>query len=158
MRCTDEVNVSCCTPRPRATPFPEGSSILGIIYQVLLWADMNTATPPGSRVALPFAHRYGKQSGKTMRASVELVIEASGIAAFELGDPCLHAAESWCGAMVSSANDARCRAIVWPADDVATEALGVRSGSDRCTINRVSVVMWGWRWCGGGRGKGVVVG
>ena len=42
---------SCCPPRPRATPFPEGKIkiILGVIYGVLMWADMNVATPPGAR-------------------------------------------------------------------------------------------------------------
>ena len=44
-----KVNVSCCTLRPRTTPSPEENSILGVIYGVLLWADMNAATPPGSR-------------------------------------------------------------------------------------------------------------
>ena len=44
-----KVNVSCCPLRPRTTPFPEENSILGVIYGVLLWADMNAATPPGSR-------------------------------------------------------------------------------------------------------------
>ena len=39
----------CCTLRPRTTPPPEGKSILGVICGVLLWADMNAATPPGSR-------------------------------------------------------------------------------------------------------------
>ena len=40
---------SCCTPRPRTTPSPEEISILGVMHGVLLWADMNAATPPGSR-------------------------------------------------------------------------------------------------------------
>ena len=31
--------------RPLVTPIPEGNSILGVIYGVLLWADMNAATP-----------------------------------------------------------------------------------------------------------------
>ena len=44
-----KVNVSCCTLRPRTTPSPEENSILGVMYGVLLWADMNAATPPGSR-------------------------------------------------------------------------------------------------------------
>ena len=34
---------------PRTTPFPEEASILGVIYGVLLWADMNAATPLGAR-------------------------------------------------------------------------------------------------------------
>ena len=34
--------------RPRTTPFPEEKYILGVIYGVLLWADMNTATPLGA--------------------------------------------------------------------------------------------------------------
>ena len=33
---------------PRTTPFPEGKYILGVIYGVLLWADMNTAIPLGA--------------------------------------------------------------------------------------------------------------
>ena len=35
--------------RPHTTPFPEENSILGVIYGVLLWADMNAATPLGPR-------------------------------------------------------------------------------------------------------------
>ena len=49
---TAKVNASRCTLRPPArstTPPPEEISILGVIYGVLLWADMNAATPPGSR-------------------------------------------------------------------------------------------------------------
>ena len=34
--------------RHRTTPFPEVKSILGVIYGVLLWADMNAATPLGA--------------------------------------------------------------------------------------------------------------
>ena len=34
--------------RPRTTPFPEGKSTLVVIYGVLLWADMNAATPLGA--------------------------------------------------------------------------------------------------------------
>ena len=49
MPCIDKVNVSCCTLRPRTTPSLEEKSILGVLYGVLLWADMNAATPPGSR-------------------------------------------------------------------------------------------------------------
>ena len=47
-----------------AAPFPEENSILGVIYGVLLLADMNAATPLGSRgrsvisSAQPFAPRY----------------------------------------------------------------------------------------------------
>ena len=44
-----KVNVSCCTLRPRTTPSPEENSILGVIYGVLLWTDMNAATPLGVR-------------------------------------------------------------------------------------------------------------
>ena len=44
-----KVNSSCCTLRPRTTPFPEENSIPGVIYGVLLLADMNAATPLGSR-------------------------------------------------------------------------------------------------------------
>ena len=40
-------NPSCCSLRLRTTPFPEGKSILGVIYGVLLSADMNAATPLG---------------------------------------------------------------------------------------------------------------
>ena len=40
---SSKVNPSCCHLRPRTTPFPEGKSILGVIYGVLLWADMNAA-------------------------------------------------------------------------------------------------------------------
>ena len=34
--------------RPRTTPFPEEKSIPGVICGVLLWADMNAATPLGA--------------------------------------------------------------------------------------------------------------
>ena len=34
--------------RHRTTPFPEEKSILGVIYGVLLWADMDTAIPLGA--------------------------------------------------------------------------------------------------------------
>ena len=44
-----KVNSSCCPLRSRTTPFPEDKSILGVIYGVLLWADMNAATPLGAR-------------------------------------------------------------------------------------------------------------
>ena len=43
-----KANSSCCPLRPRTTPFPEEKSILGVIYGVLLWADMNAATPLGA--------------------------------------------------------------------------------------------------------------
>ena len=33
---------------PYATRFTEENSILGVIYGVLLWADMNAAAPPGA--------------------------------------------------------------------------------------------------------------
>ena len=35
-------------PAPPYYPFPEETSILGVIYGVLLWADMNAATPLGA--------------------------------------------------------------------------------------------------------------
>ena len=40
--------------RPRTTPFPEEKSTFGVIYVVLLWADMNAATPLGRGGALLF--------------------------------------------------------------------------------------------------------
>ena len=43
-----KANSSCCTLHPRTTPFPEEKSMLGLIYGVLLWADMDAATPPGA--------------------------------------------------------------------------------------------------------------
>ena len=43
-----KANFSCCPLCPHTTPFPEESSIIGVIYGVLLWADMNTATPLGA--------------------------------------------------------------------------------------------------------------
>jgi hypothetical protein len=46
-----KVNPSCCSPCPRTTPSPEEKSILGVIYGVLLWADMNAATPLGACLA-----------------------------------------------------------------------------------------------------------
>ena len=36
-------------PAPPYYPFPEENSILGVIYGVLRWADMNAATPLGAR-------------------------------------------------------------------------------------------------------------
>ena len=39
-------------PAPRTTPFPEEKTILGVIYGVLLWADMDAATPLGTWGAL----------------------------------------------------------------------------------------------------------
>ena len=35
-------------PAPRTSPFPEEKSMLGVIYRVLLLADMNAATPLGA--------------------------------------------------------------------------------------------------------------
>ena len=42
-------------PATRTTPPTRQNSILGVIYGVLLWADTETATRPGLRVALLFA-------------------------------------------------------------------------------------------------------
>ena len=36
-------------PAPPYYPFPRGKSILGVIYEVLLWADINAATLLGVR-------------------------------------------------------------------------------------------------------------
>ena len=47
-----KANPSCCPLRPRTAPFPEKKSILGVIYGVLLWADINAATPLGAWGAL----------------------------------------------------------------------------------------------------------
>ena len=44
-----KVNASCYTLRPCTTPFLWEIAIPWVIYIVLLWADMNAATPPGSR-------------------------------------------------------------------------------------------------------------
>ena len=44
-----KATLSCCLLFPRTTPFPEEKSIPGVIYGVLLWADMNAATPLGAR-------------------------------------------------------------------------------------------------------------
>ena len=48
-RCRHKVKFSCCPLRPRTTPFPEEKSILGVTHRVLLWTDMNAATPLGAR-------------------------------------------------------------------------------------------------------------
>ena len=56
-------NSSCCPLRPRTTPFPEEESILGVVYGVLLWADMNAATPLGAR------GRSGMSLGRTRSQS-----------------------------------------------------------------------------------------
>ena len=47
----DSRHVSRPAPRhiPAGAPFPEKNSILGVIYEVLLWADMNAATLLGAR-------------------------------------------------------------------------------------------------------------
>ena len=45
---TGKENPTCYPLRPRTTPFPEEKSTLGVIYGVLLWADMNAATPLGA--------------------------------------------------------------------------------------------------------------
>ena len=37
--------IPAAAPCPPYYPFPRGKSILGVIYGVLLWADMNAATP-----------------------------------------------------------------------------------------------------------------
>ena len=42
-----KANSSSCPLRLRTTPFTEEKIILGVIYGVLLWVDMNTATPLG---------------------------------------------------------------------------------------------------------------
>ena len=51
--------------RPRTTPFLEEKSILGLIYGVLLWADMNAATPLGARgrsvMSLEYRPSHGAQ-------------------------------------------------------------------------------------------------
>ena len=62
-----KANVSCCTLRPRTTPPPEESSILGVTHGVLLWADMNAAAPPGSR---SHSARCAGKSGNLLRAGV----------------------------------------------------------------------------------------
>ena len=43
-----KANPSCCPLLPRTTPFPEEKSIPGVINGVLLWADVNAATPLGA--------------------------------------------------------------------------------------------------------------
>ena len=39
---------SCCPLRPILPHLQRGKAILGVIYGVLLWADMNAATPLGA--------------------------------------------------------------------------------------------------------------
>ena len=46
-----KANSSCCPARP-CYPIPRGKIILGVIYGLLLWADMNAATPLGGVGAL----------------------------------------------------------------------------------------------------------
>ena len=41
--------ISAAAPYTPYYPIPRGNSILGVIYGVLLWADMNAATPLGAR-------------------------------------------------------------------------------------------------------------
>ena len=47
---TGKANSSSSPPPhpPRTIPFLEGKSITGVTYGVLLWADMNAATPLGA--------------------------------------------------------------------------------------------------------------
>ena len=47
-----QANPNCCPLRPHTTPFQEEKIILGVIYGVSLWADMNAATPLGRGGAL----------------------------------------------------------------------------------------------------------
>ena len=56
---TNNENPSCCHLRPRTTPFPEGNSIRGVIYGVLLWAGMNAASPLGAWVRSVMSLDYG---------------------------------------------------------------------------------------------------
>ena len=65
-----KANPSCCPLRPRTTPFPEEKSILGVIYGVLLWADMNAATPLGAwgRSVISLAPRQ-TQAGRGLSTS-----------------------------------------------------------------------------------------
>ena len=55
---TYKANSSCCPLRPHTTPFSEEKPIPGVIYGVLLWADMNAATPLGAwgRSAMSLAY------------------------------------------------------------------------------------------------------
>ena len=48
--CQGKANPSCIPPCPRTTPSTEEKSIRGVIYGVLLWADMNAATLLWARV------------------------------------------------------------------------------------------------------------
>ena len=57
-----KVNASCCPLQPHTTPFPEDTSILGVIYGVVLLADMNAATPLGA-------------SANTLRKAAELELQ-----------------------------------------------------------------------------------
>ena len=53
--------ISAAAPmRPRTTPFPEEKIILGVIYGVLRWADINAATPLGAwgRSVIGGAHQH----------------------------------------------------------------------------------------------------
>ena len=42
------IKLQLLAPAPPYYPFPRGKPILGVIYGVLLWADMNAATPLGA--------------------------------------------------------------------------------------------------------------
>ena len=63
---------------PAAAPLPEEKFIPGVIYSVLLWADMNAATPVGawgcSIIAVVRGHRRGPpvhHGGVSVRADHE---------------------------------------------------------------------------------------
>ena len=67
-----QIPAAASAPPYESTPFPRGKSTLGVIYGVLLWADMNAATPLGRRGALqcPWHVEEGSRcSGKAARAT-----------------------------------------------------------------------------------------
>ena len=81
-----KTNPSCCPLRPRTTPFPEENAILGVIYGVLLWLDMNAATPLGawgrsvmSLACVPlFLSEENKKSHAEVMGHAEMIVILRG--------------------------------------------------------------------------------
>ena len=74
MRKVNSSRIPAAAPlRPRATPFLEGKSILGVIYGVLLWADTITATPLGAAL-----HSSGPNTSERWRRGYAVVYGAAG--------------------------------------------------------------------------------
>ena len=77
-----KVHSSCCPLCPRTIPSPEERTLQGVMYGVLLWADMNAATPLGaSDISLADGRhgRHGKHGDGRHVASSEVAEDGTGI-------------------------------------------------------------------------------